>query len=803
MSPYITVQRPDGSKLQVTEEQANRLETLGYRRQTEEERAVAAGEAAKTERLTTPGQKALTALEGFGSGASLGITDLLGITAGGESNERAAANPGYRLASELVGGVAPALVGGSVLRATPAGLVAEGAEAATAGIESTTVRRAVQTGIEGAIQGAGSGITHAQLTDEPLSVESVVQSAGWGALFGFGLGGGLGKLEGTGQRMAVRVAAEKAERDAAQALAAAPETFGAFRGAVDDLVKEAEGATKAVNEQLEGIRKADFEASRAPGPAAPVRGAATVEEQMAEASARRNLTPPERLATEEPMAAWKRVEAEARVGNPKGLREAIDAWKDTIRGPYDQLATAGPPPLRPAGLPDVAPVADAASADRVLRADKAMKTAADLVSIQEALKNVPRDLKGFLRMKPEAAENTFAALEKALSNNGVSEQVRKSLGDQINSLAASAGIATEQGTAGTVARATWDALRTATSNKNLSALAKLSTEPTEKVGLLGSILKRAASFHGYNVGKKVAGRFGMGSFMTGVMGGAGSRAAEGLVSSVLGLKAMTALRLRNAVARWGPGFARTARPIAGKAASMKGRWGGDDPLRIRLDGSYDDTKDDREAAVNRLTETAGFTPAARDTLYRTAATVQAEGHPDFAAALHRFTVGAFELLFGKMPKDPGTVIRGGKSQWRYDEVQVEQLRRALEIFHDPVGAIERMVQHGHVSPDQVALLDEMWPATLQEARTAVYERLAADPDWLPNQDIDVQSAVGTFLGTPVHSSMRPEFVAAQMAMFANRQQPRPQSEAYPDSGGRPPGPDKNTMATQAQRITEH
>src|SRR5688500_20321036 len=71
---------------------------------------------------TTPDQQVTTAIEGLYSGATVGLSDLLGSD---DSIERARYNPGTRLATEVIGSLAPLAPGGigKELAFTPACLL--------------------------------------------------------------------------------------------------------------------------------------------------------------------------------------------------------------------------------------------------------------------------------------------------------------------------------------------------------------------------------------------------------------------------------------------------------------------------------------------------------------------------------------------------------------------------------------------------------------------------------------------------------------------------------------------------------
>lgn len=214
MGRKIVVKRPDGSSLVVDENDAKSLSKLGYTPESTEEAAGRITQAANEEYFSGIGQKALTAVEGFGAGATLGLTDF-GAT--DESRASAQYNPGVRVVSELVGAIAPAIATGGAsteasagrlaareaLSLTPAGIVARGGRAIEGAIGGT--KGAIAAGaFEGTVGGMGAAITQAKLNDDPLTIESVFSSGGIGGLIGGGVGGvasRLGKVKPAVERL--------------------------------------------------------------------------------------------------------------------------------------------------------------------------------------------------------------------------------------------------------------------------------------------------------------------------------------------------------------------------------------------------------------------------------------------------------------------------------------------------------------------------------------------------------------------------------------------------------------------------
>ncbi len=200
MGRKVVVKRQDGSSIVVDESDAKSLETLGYKVESTEEAASRMAAAADKEHFTSLGNKALTFAEGVASGASLGLTDVGGMST--ETRLSAQYNPYTRLGGELVGAVLTALPSGGtsveaagsrlaareLLAVTPSGLAASGGKAIERAIGGT--KGAIAGGaFEGTVAGMGSAITQAAINDDPLTVESVLTAGGIGGVFGGGVGG--------------------------------------------------------------------------------------------------------------------------------------------------------------------------------------------------------------------------------------------------------------------------------------------------------------------------------------------------------------------------------------------------------------------------------------------------------------------------------------------------------------------------------------------------------------------------------------------------------------------------------------
>ena len=225
MGDLVRLVRPDGTTLQVSAEQAARLKLLDYREQTPEEQTAEAAMAGQEAYYSTPGQKLKTVGEGLGRGLTFGATDYL--FGDEDTAARAKFNPGYSMASEFLGALAPLALTGPVGAAGEAGLGARIAGATpvmqlTRGVESAVAAtgltgrtaRVVGGALEGGVWGATGAADHAYLADDPLTVEAVLHGAGYGSLFGGAFSAAGEVFTSAAGRMEAKAAARKAAGEA-------------------------------------------------------------------------------------------------------------------------------------------------------------------------------------------------------------------------------------------------------------------------------------------------------------------------------------------------------------------------------------------------------------------------------------------------------------------------------------------------------------------------------------------------------------------------------------------------------------
>lgn len=176
-----------------------------------------------------PLDKALAAGQGGLSGLSFGLTDL---AVGDEGKRNAQVNSGYHTVGNIVGVVGPALLtGGASLGASAATTTGKLAGATLPGLASrlgvsvaekvgggAVARMATAGAVEGAAGGLAGAISHAALSDDPVTVQSLTSAIGVGALLGAGGGAIAGGLVKYGAKAAAAVKGAKALDEAAAAV---------------------------------------------------------------------------------------------------------------------------------------------------------------------------------------------------------------------------------------------------------------------------------------------------------------------------------------------------------------------------------------------------------------------------------------------------------------------------------------------------------------------------------------------------------------------------------------------------------
>lgn len=839
--------RPDGSILRVeSDEEAQKLQVLGYREESPTQELERGITEAQEAHYSTMGQQVLTGVEGFVSGLTLGGSDLLLDSE--ETRERARYNPGTRLASELVGGLAPLAVtgggsalakgAGTVAKFTPAGLASRGALGAgkALGRGSATIEAGIAGVVEGAAVGAGQAVTSAQLTGDPLTAESIAAGIGWGALYGGGLatlGAGLAsKFEDRAARASLKgeealgptrsEIVAKADLDRAvgeanvhrmvsedvrareSALASLQDGhYGHFHGAISDAAGELKKVQRPVVETSGPTGTIELR---------PLRDTANaVRTEIVDTGTMGYARKYVKSYTEQLSSAQhaaKEGRYEDMVGHLEKFKEQLARINGELSG--DAVLTekiTKATSSADASIKNAQTLMGAAK----LRVDTATAAAEELTRISalgDVLSRFPKTAEEFAGMTAKRVEVLSAAVDdvgklKSAELAGVQQAVR----DSVEELKLGLGVKME-GTPGAQvqgihrllreARGKWagDAARAAKEGRLLWDRAGKAEDRASRAAMGGDMERvqkakaggsKASWAPRYLVGSWAAQRAG-GGMASSLAYVAGSKLAGALVNfkgAVLGA-------ISDKANKWIPKVGRGLQKGAPRV----------EPLLTRLDGMVEQKQKDRQALMKaRAVEIQQAAPAIRDTLYR-AIQPLAISNPELAAAIHKHGVARFQFLLSKMPKDPGLAFSNLKSLWKPDPVAVEKFARYYEVFQNPVAVMTRAIESGRITLEAAEGLREMDPELFSYMRGRMLERIA-DPEVMGKMKYDDQVHMGILLDLPLHSTMDPRFIAPQQQMYTERNQPLEMNPRIQPGGGagRPSGP--GPSATSSQKITEH
>lgn len=781
----VTLVRPDGSTFEADRDDAEHYRALGYSPESTEDTHSRNIEAAREEHFTTTGQKVITGLEGFANGLSVGgYTTLFGGSE--DEQDRARYNPGTRLGSEIVGAVLPALItdggtaeasagsiGRSVLRSTPSGLLARGAEAAAEATTATKTGHALVRGVvEGAAMGGAAEATNAKLSGDPVTAEAVVAGMGWGALWGGGLGYLAGKVGVTAEKIA---AGKTAATEAVEHGAIPEQSWNSFRAVVHDVHKT---ALSTVDEAAAKVASAVPE-----HPDVLTARVLAHVDQMEEAQG----------------ALFNRIDVSggwAKKGaqkfrneiyaNNRNIAEAVNGSVSKGTGPdYSRLEELtqrhgvlmkAMADLTKQAAPELEPFVLKAATEGA----KSLDDLKSLRAVADALDRFPFTAEGFSKMTPAKMEKVAAAAEAFIKNAPEELAGQKSaMGKAINDLVASAGLSADTLSPAQKLRAAHEALR---NSKTVGA-----TEEAEKLRA-GGFGSSTAKYVGGRAASKAAKEGGAGIVGRGLAYEAGSK----LVGGLLALKNGVLSTLVSTATKWAPAAAKVGGFVGPKL----------DPLKVRLDGTIEQADLPRkQLMLARMQEIREAAPTINDTLYRAVEPI-AGSHTELAAQMNRAAVAQFQALASRMPRDHGMAFNRMKSLWSPDAIATEGFARAYEVFHNPVGTAVRWLQNPRsITPEGARAMKDFNPELWATLRVEMVSRLS-QPGAMDKMTYSEQVGLGQLLDLRIHSTQDPRFIKAQQLMFQNRKEPLPARPTASGNNSNNPSGTSSGM-TASQRITEH
>ena len=390
MSKLVNVVRSDGTVVAVPEDvalAAAGAQDTNIRLETPGEYQARQDAAAREERNSGFGNALAAGLEGaadtltFGgygiaNEAFTGTKDILEGNEPGEAmRERAEAHPYARVAGE----VAALLVPGDEFSGV--GLAKAAGEGAT-----RVAGKAVGRAAEGALLGAGSTIAQANVSNDPLTVEALVEGAGIGGVLGYGQSLLGQSLTSSGARAALKdLELEQEQSDLLQGqkvLSQESPGWGEYKAARDGVTETAEKLNKEIDKEIKAHQEfisggADFDKTARDFDKAlnemreivrkDYPGVATSYEERAaldaEAKAANRFVADASKDLQRARTAMRTGDGDTALGilrdlrdritNPSALSEEASGAQDTgqiVTADYDRTGRLNPRDLRKAGL---------------------------------------------------------------------------------------------------------------------------------------------------------------------------------------------------------------------------------------------------------------------------------------------------------------------------------------------------------------------------------------------------------------------------------------------------------------------
>lgn len=718
---------------------------------------------------TGTGQELKAAGEGLISGASLGLSDL--VFDDEDARKRAEYNPGIRTGTELLGGLVPALVtgggteaatgleeGGGVLRSlanlTPAGRLGSVSNDIREGIGGLR-GAAVAGGIEGAAFGAGGALSHAQLSDDPMTLESFVGSAGIGLLIGAGAGLIGGGLVRGGQVSEESLAADRAEA----ALTARSPELQALAATSRDVSKAAQEQLRAVSATLKDANKA----------------------AMAEESATRGFNP--RSALDAIKGAENEVVTRAGVSGGPEMSAVVDKLRGAFRKASAVAATdkdigrvyaavqqyhelvgseAGALGVKMPAIPDR--VGTTLRAEAEATGKRYADSMREMSTLPSALKLAPTSPSELAAMGNARAGQYFDGLRTVLTTKSPELQaLQLQVKEQVEQVLSANNIVLPQGTSPVEGL---EALRQSLRTSKAALPAEVAGKAPEGKGAIGWLKKsarRAAANYGTKMGDmtglgtagraagREAGWLGMGA----LLGMHHPVAAGALIAESLGMRGAVTQATREMMAKLGRPMGMGAMRVGPVAAR----------LATSLTGARDNSKDVRDLALNRANEARQLASGAhRDLLYSAVQPIAAHSLA-FARGLVDLSARAVEYLAAHAPRDPGGggahVFGAWERGWKPSRVQALEYAAVHEAVTAPMDGLQRLVS-GNFEPAAADALWAVYPTIMQRAAAEMIYSLSGPR--APAIPLGRRASLSIALRVPLDGLMRPEAISAlQMA----------------------------------------
>lgn len=677
-------------------------------------------------------------------GGTAGLSDAYYTAVGGENARKQLdtykrLNPELSTVSEVGGALLTAIpTGGQSIGAVlPTGAAARlGANIARAGEGASAItkigRAAAGYGTEGAILGAGSGISELALDDKPITLERAISTISSHALYG----GGIGAAAGTLGKVA-EIGLQKGKAAIDDVLATRAQS-----NVVDDLaamdMKQLRAAEKVERETLKTGHKAEVEAI---GQARKVEVEALEQTRQVEREAitdelgkfRREVREQNHALTVQnlklPAAEGKLATSE--IG--KVARDANMSLDRLLRNPKDLIENQGP--------------ALKALRQQEYAWEKTLERGDELRAI------FAKDASG---VRMASLDSIPGALEKNRALQARIGEVRAPIP------AAPAGPLVPTSSARLDAiEAAKDALTSGGKPSALGGVPQRMVEGTTFgaiTGLIGKLPIPGASMAAPLLGAAVSKLVG-----EKVFGGLGKAAAQQAERTGKAVSSLLATATKAA-----PKVTQGAVPVATNVLAAV-RYAAAEPKKATVAAKTDlaSLYAARSSEVRALT---AYGPTGEPEMRHEARAAMSERlkgvaavNPQLADQLETLGAKRVEFLAAKLPRRPDMAgVQIGPDLWRPSDMEMRKWARYVAGVEDP-GGIEERLAHGSVSVEDAEVMQKVYPERLAEITRQVMEAGATMEKRLPYKQ---RLAFSVLTGQPLVPAMEPRILAVLQGSFA-------------------------------------
>lgn len=751
-------------------------------------------------------------------------------------------NEGGALVGDIAGSLVPVGAGGAAARAgqTLGGLAerAIGRTALAAGgrgakLASKLIPAAVASGTEGAVLGGVQGFSQASLSEDPFNVEAALAKIGTGALFGAGVGAGIGSAGVLVGEAAV------AARDGARRLADSARAAVAKRKGIGDELLQAIAAKPAQDSTLRAGAKAEIrrltEEAGGEGERLALERAAGAEDAAGQLRRLDDATKGfkgdlERLDRESRIAGGRARKELAKAADLEVAGEQtaagqalakLEAAREEVRRHFDFDWTPGK------GAKDAKTFALKMDDDAIRTAIQKPEAKAALQAQEQATLDLlaaldpskkyvnqfgrAADELGALAPRQPELQQKIAALAEPIDSPGLQriqtqvddlERAIKAGADPVAAAKKTIGLAEGAGMKATpeqllaAAQAGGLPLEKLTPDLEIllkakvyrqAAGAQLAARGLKPAGLGGAVGAAADMATGMAVDKLLDGALGfaLGRVAGGVVGKVVKTGLKGAHLKVMEQIGSVASRIADGLDTW---IGRTTAKAAKVAAEGGRRRPGVLNAAAVLGGLHYSAEAEKgpapktaeEAYLRRADEIRQALGNREATARSIFDRLTGIGAIDIglASQLAEAALRKLEYLGSQLatPEPVGSMYKeGGTNRWRPSETEINRFARIADAAEDPVGAILEGMQSGRLMPTVVDTVRQVAPAILSRFQDHLSTALGELREDLPYEK---RMVLTVLFDVPIDSSASPAFVAAMQANFtAPQNQPRDLSKA--------------------------